>query len=378
MANTLTNLIPTIRPALDRVSRELTGFIPSVSLFPGSESAALDQVIRWPKAPASTAGDLTPAATGPSIGNQTIGSDTMTISKSRGVTFSWNGDEEKSLGDGQFNTILTDQFAQAFRTLTNEIETDLGTLHLGASRASGVAGTTPFASNMSESADVLKVLKDNGAPGTDLQMVIDTTAGASMRSLTNLTRANEAADTSLLRQGVLLDVHGFAIRESAQVATTTKGTGTSYTTDTAGYAVGATVITLITGSGTVVVGDTVTFAGDSEQYVVTVGVAAPGAITIAAPGLRTAIAASATAMTIGANSTRNLAFDRSAIQLVTRVPAMPSGGDSAADVTIVTDPLSGLSFSVALYPQYKTITYEVGIAWGFKAAKTEHIAIMLG
>ena len=377
MANTLTNLIPTIRLGLDKVSRELTGFIPAVSFLPGAEAIAKDATIRWPVAPASTASDATPAATGPSIANQTIGSDTMTISKSRVVPFSWNGDEQKSLG-GQYGGILSDQFAQAMRTLVNEVETDLAALYVGASRAYGTAGTTPFASTLDGTAETRKILADNGAPMSDMQMVIDTSAGAKLRTLGQLTKANEAGGDDLLRRGVLLDVNGMAIRESGQIKSHTKGTGTSYTSSTAGFAVGVTDIAIITGSGTVVAGDVVTFAGDSNKYIVTTGVTAPGTITIAEPGLRSAIAASAVAMTIGASSTENMVFDRSAIQLATRVPAMPEGGDSAADVTVVVDPISGLAFQVAMYGQYRQITYEVGLAWGVKLAKPAHSAILLG
>ncbi|MFX6330770.1 P22 phage major capsid protein family protein, partial [Acinetobacter baumannii] len=87
-------------------------------------------------------------------------------------------------------------FTQAMRTLVNEMETDLANLFAGASRATGTAGTTPFASTLTDTAQARRILSDNGAPLSDLQLVIDTAAGASMRTLTQLTKANEAADAS--------------------------------------------------------------------------------------------------------------------------------------------------------------------------------------
>ena len=268
------------------------------------------------------------------------------------------------------------------RTLVNEVEADIAGLHRFASRAVGTPGTTPFASNLSDTAQALKLLKDNGAPASDLQMVIDTTAGANMRTLTQLNKANEANDDSLLRRGVLLDVHGFAIRESAQIKTSVAGSAASATTNAAGYAVGATQITLASaGTGAVVVGDAISFAGDPNKYIVVAGdtdVSGGGLIEIAKPGLRKAIPASATAITVTAGAVRNMIFPRSAIALATRAPALPQQGDSAVDRTIITDPVSGLSFEVSVYAQYRQVQYEIALAWGCAAIKSENIGILLG
>lgn len=387
MANTLTNLIPDLYSALDVVSRELVGFIPAVSRDSTTERAAVGQTVRSFVAPASTAGDITPGVTPPDDGDQTIGNVTLSITKARRVPIRWNGEEERGVNNGGpgVGSIRAAQLQQSIRTLVNEMEADLAALHLSAANAAGAGGTTPFASTLADSAGALKVLLDNGAPIGDLQMVINTTAGANMRTLAQLTKANEAADASLLRQGVLLDLHGFAIRESAQVKTFTAGTGASATTDATGYAVGATTITLaVAGTGSILAGDVVSFDGDANKYVVTSGdadVSGGGSITIAAPGLKQAIPASATAITVdatGATSARNMAFARSAIVLATRAPALPEGGDMAADRTVITDPRSGLAFEVAMYPQYRQMQYELSAAWGVKCVKTEHTALLLG
>jgi len=378
MANTLTNLIPDIYAALDVVSRELVGFIPAVARDSAADRIAANQTLRVPASPTNAAaGDITPAMSLPSASDQTIANKSLTISKQRFAPFSWTGEEQKSVDMGPgFLTLKQDQIAQAIRTLVNEMETDLATAaYKAASRAYGTAGTTPFASDLSDTANVRKILDDNGTPGGDRSLIINTTAGAKVRTLTQLTKANEAADASPLRRGTLLDVHDFAFRESAKAQSHTKGTGASYQLNGA-HAVGATTLAVDTGSGTIVAGDVITIAGDANKYVVTTALAS-GSLTIAAPGLLAAAADNA-AVTVGNSYSANVAFRRNAVLLATRLPAVPDEGDQASDRMTITDPVSGISFEFAVYPGFRMNVYHVSACWGVLAVKPEHIAILLG
>lgn len=75
------------------------------------------------------------------------------------------------------------------------------------------------------------------------------------------------------------------------------GTGVGYTTNATGYAIGATAITLISGTGSILASDLVSFAGDTNKYPLAAGITAPGVLTLAAPGLLAVIPASAQAVT---------------------------------------------------------------------------------
>lgn len=380
MANTLTSLINYIFDTADVVSREMVGMIPSVYLNGKAEQVAKDQNITYPIVPAAAASDVTPAATVPALADTAYGTGTMAITKVRKHAFHWTGDDEASISPDMKNILQNNKFAQAFRVLTNEMESDLGALYVSASRAYGTAGTTPFATagDFSDAAEVVRILKDNGAPIGDLQLVINTAAGAKLIGKQSRADIMGGNIGSLQQQGVLFDIAGCKMRESAAIKAHTKGTGASYTSNTAGYAVGATSITLITGTGTVLAGDVVTFAGDTNKYIVKTGVAAPGAIVLAEPGLKVALAASAVAMTIGNSSAENMSFDRSAIHLLSRLPKVPSEGDLATDEYVMVDPNSGIPFRIALYKGYHANQIEVSTAWGVKAVKPEHMAILLG
>lgn len=387
MANTLTNLIPTLYNAVDKISRELVGFIPAVASDMTYDRAAVGQSVRSFVTPPAVARDIVPGVTPPNDGDQTIGSVEMKITKSRAVPVRWNGEEKLGLDNNgaSYNMILADQLAQGMRTLVNEVEADIAALHVKASRAVGTAGTAPFgtAGDLSDTAAALRVLEDNGAQGLDFQLVLGSAAMQNLRGKQSmLFKVNEAGREDMLRNGMTDRLQGFALRNSAGIQRPAKGTGASATTNNAGYAVGATVITLASaGTGTIVAGDVITIAGDANQYVVVSGdsdVSNGGTFTIAAPGLRQAIATSATNITVVNQAFRNMFFARSAIQLATRAPALPPQGDLAIDRTIVTDLLTGLSFEVAVYPQYRQISYEVGLAWGCEMAKAEHAGILLG
>lgn len=376
--NTIDGLVPDLYEALDIVSRELTGLIPAVTLNASAQTAQVGQNIRVDIEPEGNGVDITPAMTIPEPTGQVSGFTDIVINKSRAFEFGFNGEDQKGLNTGAgYMNVRQAKIAQAIRKAVNEVELDLAGLQSTFSRAYGTAGTTPFgtANDYTDASYVMKILKDNGSPQTDNHLVVNTAAGANF--IGKQSAVNAAGTDSMLRQGVLLDLAGMPLRESAQISQFTKGTGVNYTSNTAGYAKGATAITLITGTGTVLAGDIVTFAGDVNQYVVAVALTG-GVIVLAAPGLQQALPASAVAMTLVASSARNMAFNRSALVLATRAPARPEEGDMADDVIIITDPRSGLSMEFAMYKGYRKVRYEVSIAWGVKNIKPAHTAILLG
>lgn len=379
--NTLTNLIPDAYAALDVVSRELTGFIPSVARDSRADMVAVGQTLRSIVAPVNASGaDITPQMVVPTAITQSIGNKSLTITKSRFYGFSWSGEDIMAVDKGPgYLTIQQDQIAQALRTAVNEIEADIAAAaSAGASRAFGAtADTAPLISDFSQAK---KILDDNGAPGSDRHAILSTAGGVAVRGFSNLFKVNEGGDTTLLRQGQLGDLYGFALRESAQVVRPTAGAMTGALVNGA-LSIGATAVVFDTGTVNttgIVAGDIITFAGDSNKYVVTTGLAAAsGTITIAAPGLLKAAADNA-AITVFGTSSRNCLFSRNAIVLATRLPAIPPQGDMAIDRQVITDPRTGLSFELAMYPGYRMNTYHVSIAYGITVFKPEHLAIIIG
>jgi len=381
MANVLTDLAADIYKAADVVGRELVGFIPASTInADGSERAAKGDVVRASFTREASAVDVSESMTIPEGTDQTVDNKTLTISNARAVQIPYTGEDVLHLNNGiGFETVYGDQIAQAMRTLTNEMEQDLWEeAYTNSSRAFGTAGTTPFGSNFSEIAEIRQILVDNGMPQNDGQvsLVLNTLAGTNLRQLAQLQQANTAGGTDLLRQGILLDLQGLGIRESAQVGIHTKGTGTSYLLNDASSAIGDTTIDADGGSGTIIAGDIVTFAGTSTKYVVNTALSG-GSFTIGGTGLLAAEADN-DAITVGNNYTANIAFHRRALELAVRAPAVPEGGDMADDAMTVQDPVSGLVFEVRVYKGYRKTMIEVAASWGVKAWKSDFIATLVG
>ena len=381
MANVLTNLAADIYKAADVVGRELVGFIPASTInADGSERVAKGDTVRASFTRSASAVDVSEAMTIPEGTDQTVDNKTLSISKSRAVQIPYTGEDVRHLNNGiGFDTVYGDQIVQAMRTLCNEIEADLATeAYTNSSRAFGTAGTTPFGSNFSEVAEIRQILVDNGMPQNDGQvsLVLNTLAGTNLRQLAQLQKANEAGGTDLLRQGILLDLQGLGIRESAAVRSHTKGTGASYLLNDASAAIGDTSIAVDGGSGTILAGDVITFNGDTNKYVVNTALSG-GSLVIGQTGLRTAVADNA-ALTVGNSYTANVAFHRRALELAVRAPAVPEGGDAADDAMLVQDPHSGLVFEIRVYKGYRKTMIEVAAAWGVKAWKSDFIATLLG
>jgi hypothetical protein len=390
MANTLTDITPVLYEALDVVSRELIGFIPAVARDSSAERAAVGESVKYHQVPAISLEDVSPGAAPADSGDQIISAGTMTISRSKVAPVRWTGEEQRLLMTGdrpQYRNIVRDQFAQAFRSLSNAVEADLASLYKDAARAYGTAATTPFgtANDFSDAAQIFAILNDKGAPVADRSLVLSNLAAANLKGKQpGLFHVNEAGTSETLRDGKIGRLQGFNLYESGQVASHTAGTAASATVNNAGYAAGSTTLTLSSaGTGTILQGDVLNFAGENNglKYVVGTGdadVSNGGTVVLNGSGIKYAMSAATKAITVSGNYSANMAFARSAIQLVTRTPAMPEGGDDADDVMNITDPVSGLVFQVAVYRQYRRVKYEIGLAWGYEMVKPDHAVILLG
>lgn len=376
MANTLTTLAPTLFSAAKLVAAEPFGVVGAINTSFDDKGVAKGDKVRVDVAPTRPASDFTPANVASTGGDATATGIDVTITKSRKVDWHLTGEQQRSLDNATISTDWVSQLIQqGMRTLRNEAEVDAAlAVKVGASRAYGTAGTTPFASDLTALTNARKILVDNGAPKADMQMVFDTNAGLNLRNLGVLQNAYQAGSDQERRSGEFLPQMGFRLAESAGIGLHTKGTGSGYLVNNAGpYAIGTTAITLDTGTGTILAGDVITFAGDTNKYVVASALAS-NVVTIAAPGLRQTLADNV-ALTVGNNFTANLAFERSAVVGTLRPPLMPAN-PTITQMMISDD--KGMTYLMLDIAQYGQRTWELHLAWGFQSVNSEFSAIVLG
>jgi len=389
MANDFSNILPILQDRANVVGRELTGFIGASYRNVSAARAAKDQDVKYPIVPAGTTSSVTPAATAPAGTDITPTAGTIEMTNLKKYSWNWTGEEMRSLENGDiasYRDVFEQTIEQGMRALVNEIESALWTeAYKNSSRAYGTAATSPFntANDMSDLANVRRILNDNGAPLNDRHMVLGPAGYANLLSKQTFAfKANEAGGTDSARTGFIPNLYGFDIHESYPITTHTAGTASSSTVSNAGYAAGIKTLALTAaGTGTILAGDVLTFAGENaaHKYVVTEGdtdVSDGGSIDIGAPGLRLAMSAATKAITTTATYTPNIALQRNGLHLVMRAPE--TGNDGAADTAVVQDAKSGLVFQLARYGQYMQSSWELRVLYGVKAANPHLIATLIG
>lgn len=388
--NTLTDLIPTLYEVANVVSRELVGFIPAVRRNVSAERAAVGQSIRVPIARIGPTEEIKPGVTAPDTDGVKTDNVEWKITKSKAAPIIWKDEEPLSI-KGVFNPVFVDQLAEGMRNLTNEIEQDLAECaKVSASRAfvktdaNGIV--TPFSvgEDFDHLAGALRILENNGAPRTDLQFVLNSATMFYLRAkMKNLWKVNEAGSSDMLRNGLTDRLMNMAIRNSAGIAKhiSTATGDTAYKVNGV-HEAGVNSLAVKTGNTVVKAGDLFTIADalpdDGSQYVVASEGVQDSKIGINSPGLVKRVAADGKDIAFQGSYTPNYAFDRNALVLIARAPAVPPGGDMADDAATIVDPFTGLNYEIRVYRQYRQVRYEICMAWGVGAMNREHIATVAG
>jgi hypothetical protein len=382
MGSVLTAIAPTLYSAAQEVSGEPFGVVSAINMSFDNKGVAKGDSVGVPYMPAQSNTPFSPAAASSEGDGLTAAKVSVTITKSQKNSMVLTGEQIRSLENGGNYQEWVGQWAkQAMRALRNEAEADAAlAVKYGASRVVGTAGTTPFASTMDSIVDVRALLRANGCPMSDPQLVLSPAAVGNLQKLGLYALAYAAGSDAERRSGVFGRQYGFQIRDSAGIVAHTAGTGASYVIGAASNtAKGSTVLTTSTaGSGTILDGDIITLQSDTlGRYVVNSSSVVAGTasnFTIGRPGLLQTTVAAKT-ITLESSYTPNLAFERSAVVGIMRPPLIPS------NATIRQIPISdanGLTYLMLEIDQYGERSWEMHLAWGFKVVQGEHVAMIIG
>lgn len=378
---TLTTLAPVLFSAAQNVSAEPAGILDAINATWDDKGVAKGDSVKVPYAPVQKTTDFAPANVSPLGEDQTAGAVSVKITQSKKTQpMVLTGEQIRSLENGGNYQEWVRQWAeQSMRSLRNLAEADAAAaIKIGASRAVGTAGTTPFATDLDLIVDVKQVLRDNGCPFSDPQLVINSAAAAKLQKLGIYQQAYAAGSDEERRSGLYKPQFGFQLRDSAGISLHTSGSASSYVTDTAAdQAAGTTAIIVDTGTDDINAGDIFSIAdGGGHYYVVASALtgATAGTLNINRPGAKQLIVRNK-ALTFTADYTPSLAFERSAVVGIMRPPLIPS--NPTIKQMVISDKF-GHSYLMLEIAQYGQVIWEMHLAYGFKVVQPEHVALILG
>lgn len=316
--------------------------------------------------------DVTPAATPPSTADIVPTSATIVLDKWKEAPFHLS---DKELLEAE-NDIVPGAVSAAVAALIEQVNADILANYKKFYGASGTAGTTPFASDATAATAARRILNVQLAPIANRRIVLDPLAEEKALGLAAFADAVRSGDPAVIMEGQIGRKLGFDWYMDQQVPIHTAGTGTGYlVNNAAGYAAGSKTIAVDTGSGTLIVGDIITFAGHTQQYVVTTALSG-GSVSFE-PGLAVAVADNV-AITKVATHTANLAFHRDAIGFAARPLISAAGASLGAITQSAIDPVTGLPLRLEVTREHKRVRWSFDMLYGTDVVRRELGARILG
>lgn len=225
-----------------------------------------------------------------------------------------------------------------------------------------------------------KVLNQQLCPRQDRRAVLNFNAEAAMLDLGSISDADKIGSSDVKISGEVGRKFGIDWFADDDVPDHTRGS--AYEASPGNVTIGATAIVTATqvdirdsddNSGTLVAGDILTFAGDSQTYCVT-GSGAPYTLTTATtlvtivPALKVALTQSNEVVTVKNSHAVNLVFHRDAFALGMRVFEMEIAGRT---MSTMTDPVTGITLRLQVVPQHMQETWSFDFLYGAQLVRPE-------
>ena len=427
-----------------KIAQEPVGILECVNLKFDDKRVSKNETVLIPIDPLGSLEDVQPGATPPQGASVTVTNAKVTVSALRQKSRVLTGEDIRQFENQDAkNEILRQFIGNAQRLLRNEMASAAGqAVAISSSRATGTAATTPFSKDLSSIVNGRKILRDNGCPYIDVNLATNTSAYANILNLGVIEQAQQAGSDQERRTAVVRSQFGTMkiVEDIFMPAHSVVGSGLNYATNGA-LAKGTTAITFNGGAATdtVLYGDVVTFASDTNKYVVvpgpgtdttfpnptnagsfvinapytiqsigttnftsigaasnTVGVTfvatgvgtgtgtatvagvvgASGTFYIGNPGLQAALT-TGSAITIGAAYTPSYMFEKSSVVGIARPPiGFDTGGYIAVSYQI--QDVFGYSYNFVESNQWGQWSWFVQLAWGFSGIQSEYSTLLLG
>jgi hypothetical protein len=396
MANTLTNIMPKIL-ARALMSLRTRCIMPRlVNGDYGVEAAKKGTTIDVPVPVAVATIDVTPSNTKPAPTDLTPGVVQIPLDQ-------WKQNNPIGLTDKEMVEIdasehfLPMQMMEAIKALASDVNQHIVGKYKGTSRGvygflsnpgTGVgtildpfgSGTTPT-STVRAATGAKKVLNQQLCPRTDRRGLLNFDGEAAALDLSQFSDAEKIMSAVVKMEGEIGRKYGVDWVADDDVPDHT--VGTAYEASPADVtckeaeAIGSTAINLIdAGAGTVVIGDILTIAGDSQTYVVigaadyTLHASNDTQVSIL-PALKVAVSGTEV-VTIKNSHAVNLVFHRDAFAFATR-PLLANSAEFALGSKMISmqDPVTGLVLRLEVSRQHKQTVWEFDILWGSDLVRPE-------
>lgn len=327
--------------------------------------------------------DVVPSNTPPAPSDITPRFVTVTLNNWKKVNFALTDFEVSRLQQGT----MTDEFSGAIDVLAGNIISSVMANFRGIFQHAGTAGTTPFASNTAVVQSARRLLNRSGAPMENRALILNFDADANSIGLGVFQQYLQKGDVDTLREGTIKRALGFdwavdGYLPSFTGGTLSNGTAKAALVNKANVAIGDTTVPIdsATLTGTLVVGDLFTVAGDTQQYVVTANATASGnaiASMAFSPSARVAWADNSAITFVANHDVAGLALHKQAIAFASK-PLDDVTIQGGSEIRQIFDPISGLTLCLEISRQYKQTVAEFSCLWGSTLARPESAVRILG